>query len=163
MLPASLDPPTASTCTSCTYSEDFSNYWTANIYFKARNGTYKRVPQVRNLGLGVEAGMTIYYIRGYQQSAKVKAFPPVSYLSPLPFPYCVPGRGKEAGGTGSLTRVSSLQGFRMLVGDPTNREASKVPRGLCFRCEANMNQSPFGGAPVREPASPSSLLLLLPR
>jgi hypothetical protein len=54
------DPPSLSTCTSCTYSEDFSNYWTANVYFKARNGTFKRVPQVTNLGLGVKAGMTIY-------------------------------------------------------------------------------------------------------
>lgn len=26
--------------------EDFSNYWTANLYFKARNGSYKRVPQL---------------------------------------------------------------------------------------------------------------------
>lgn len=32
-------------CTSCAFSEDFSNYWTANVYFKARNGTFKRVPQ----------------------------------------------------------------------------------------------------------------------
>jgi hypothetical protein len=35
----------------------------------------------------------------------------------------------------------------MLVGDPTNRKASAVPSGLCFRCESNMEQSPFGGAP----------------
>ena len=35
----------------------------------------------------------------------------------------------------------------MLVGDPSNRKAAAVPRGLCFRCEANMQQSPFGGAP----------------
>jgi hypothetical protein len=35
----------------------------------------------------------------------------------------------------------------MLVGDPNNRDASKVPPGLCFRCEANMQQNPFGGAP----------------
>lgn len=35
----------------------------------------------------------------------------------------------------------------MLVGDPANRDPKKVPRGLCFRCEANMQQSPFGGAP----------------
>lgn len=35
-----------STCTTCSYSEDHSNYWTANLYFRARNGTYKRVPQV---------------------------------------------------------------------------------------------------------------------
>lgn len=78
MSPDSHDPPTASTCTSCTYSEDFSNYWTANVYFKAKNGTYKRVPQVANLGLGVQAGATIYYIRGYQASARVTAFKPVS-------------------------------------------------------------------------------------
>ena len=35
-------------CTTCAFSEDFSNYWTANLYFKARNGTYKRVPQKGN-------------------------------------------------------------------------------------------------------------------
>ncbi|KAK3377239.1 hypothetical protein B0T24DRAFT_678082 [Lasiosphaeria ovina] len=114
MTPGALDPSTAATCTSCTYSEDFSNYWTANIYFKARNGSFKRVPQVANLGLGVQGGMTVYYIRGYQASAKVNAFKP---------------------------------GFRMLVGDPSNRVAAKVPSGLCFRCESNMQQSPFGGAP----------------
>ncbi|KAK1758748.1 hypothetical protein QBC47DRAFT_356675 [Echria macrotheca] len=114
MTPDSHDPPTQSTCTSCTYSEDFSNYWTANVYFKARNGSYKRVPQMTNLGLKVQGGMTVYYIRGYQSAAKVTAFKP---------------------------------GFRMLVGDPANRDASKVPSGLCFRCESNINQSPFGGAP----------------
>jgi len=36
-----------------------------------------------------------------------------------------------------LMMANEIQGFRMLVGDPTNRDASKVPRGLCFRCEAN--------------------------
>jgi hypothetical protein len=35
----------------------------------------------------------------------------------------------------------------MLVGDPMNRNARAVPKGLCYRCEANMQQSPFGGAP----------------
>jgi hypothetical protein len=35
-------------CTSCNFADDFSNYWTANLYFKARNGSYKRVPQVPN-------------------------------------------------------------------------------------------------------------------
>ena len=83
MAPAVHDPPTLSTCTSCTYSEDFSNYWTTNVYFKARNGTFKRVPQVVNLGLGTRAGMTIYYIRGYQASAKVTAFPKVSLQTPF--------------------------------------------------------------------------------
>lgn len=114
MSPSNLDPAKASTCTSCTYSEDFSNYWTANVYYRARNGTFKRVPQFANLGLRVEGGVTVYYIRGYQSSAKVTTFKP---------------------------------GFRMLVGDPNNRDAAKVPKQLCFRCEHNMQQQPFGGAP----------------
>ncbi|CZS93610.1 uncharacterized protein RAG0_03805 [Rhynchosporium agropyri] len=33
-----------SSCTSCTFGEDFSNYWTVVLYFRAKNGTYKRVP-----------------------------------------------------------------------------------------------------------------------
>ncbi|KAK4171215.1 hypothetical protein QBC36DRAFT_367586 [Triangularia setosa] len=36
------------TCTTCTFDQDLSNYWTANVYFKARNGTYRRVPQMVN-------------------------------------------------------------------------------------------------------------------
>lgn len=42
---ATSDVSNAASCTTCEFSEDFSNYWTANLYFKARNGTYKRVPQ----------------------------------------------------------------------------------------------------------------------
>lgn len=44
----SADISELATCTTCGPSDDLSNYWTANIYFKARNGTYKRVPQVPN-------------------------------------------------------------------------------------------------------------------
>lgn len=40
------DPAKLSTCTTCQPADDFSNYWTAALYFKARNGTFKRVPQV---------------------------------------------------------------------------------------------------------------------
>lgn len=49
MEPVDYDLPSESTCTTCSFSEDFSNYWTANLYFKARNGTYKRVKQMVNL------------------------------------------------------------------------------------------------------------------
>lgn len=70
--------------------------------------------QVGNLGLNIKGGITVYYIRGYQASARVTAFKP---------------------------------GFRMLVGDPLNKKAATQQRQLCFRCEANMQQSPFGGAP----------------
>ena len=69
------------TCTSCFFSEDFSNYWTAVMYFKARNGTYKRVPIVANSALeGSTDGMTIYYTQKDFNSngkAKITAFPPV--------------------------------------------------------------------------------------
>jgi hypothetical protein len=52
MEPAKFDPPSKSTCTTCTYSEDFSNYWTASLYFKSPdNGTFQRVPQFANVGL----------------------------------------------------------------------------------------------------------------
>jgi hypothetical protein len=64
---ASMDPAThdlvaKSGCTSCTFSEDFSNYWTAVLYFRARNGTYKRVPQKPSEGLKGIGGITVYYI-----------------------------------------------------------------------------------------------------
>lgn len=39
------DVSDTASCTTCEFSEDFSNYWTANLYFKAKNGTYKRVQQ----------------------------------------------------------------------------------------------------------------------
>ncbi len=63
MDPSSHDPPTVSSCTTCTFAEDFSNYWTAVLYFKARNGTYRRVPQKGNVGFEAakDGGMTIYY------------------------------------------------------------------------------------------------------
>lgn len=70
-----LDPSTQASCTTCDFSEDMSNYWTANLYFKARNGTLKRVPQMVNLGLQGREGMTIYYIPPYDGVSNVTAFP----------------------------------------------------------------------------------------
>ncbi|KAH6840611.1 hypothetical protein B0I37DRAFT_418627 [Chaetomium sp. MPI-CAGE-AT-0009] len=40
------DPATRASCTTCTFTDDFSNYWTAAMYFQARNGSYKRVRQL---------------------------------------------------------------------------------------------------------------------
>ncbi|KAI5855556.1 hypothetical protein GGS23DRAFT_608143 [Durotheca rogersii] len=76
MPPVEYDLPSKSTCTTCSFSEDFSNYWTANLYFKARNGTYKRVKQMVNLGLQGEEGVTVYYIPPYDGRTKVTAFKP---------------------------------------------------------------------------------------
>ena len=86
MDPANHDLAALSTCTSCQPSDDFSNYWTALLYFKARNGTYKRVPQKPNTGFeGQKGGMTVYYMQNqladFQQLAKVTAFKPVSAKS----------------------------------------------------------------------------------
>jgi hypothetical protein len=58
MSPDVHDPPTMSTCTTCQPADDFSNYWTASLYFRARNGTYKRVSQKGNAGFeGQNGGM----------------------------------------------------------------------------------------------------------
>ncbi|KAF2442753.1 hypothetical protein P171DRAFT_363620 [Karstenula rhodostoma CBS 690.94] len=63
------------TCTTCTYTEDFSNYWTAVLFFKARNGSFHRVPLMENLGLeGQRGGMTVYYTAPYDKKTKVTAF-----------------------------------------------------------------------------------------
>lgn len=76
MDPKTHDLPTASTCTSCTFSEDFSNYWTAVLYFRARNGTFKRVPQFVSEGLRGNGGITVYYIPSANNQTTVTAFKP---------------------------------------------------------------------------------------
>ncbi|KAK0612175.1 hypothetical protein B0T14DRAFT_531734 [Immersiella caudata] len=82
---ATMDPkadlPVESTCTSCQFEDDFSNYWTAVLYFKARNGTYMRVPQLGNNQFEkANGGLTIYYMQDpiyeSKQISKVKAFQP---------------------------------------------------------------------------------------
>jgi hypothetical protein len=91
----------------------FSNYWTASLYFRSRNGTYKRVPQKGNVMFeGQHGGMTVYYMQDslgdFQQKSKVKAFQP---------------------------------GFRMLVGSAlasTKPEADKFPQ-LTYTCLQDMN------------------------
>jgi Domain of unknown function (DUF1996) len=86
MKPGDLDPAKASTCTSCTYSQDFSNYWTASMYFKSpENGSYKLVPQMANLRypgsdekLVQDGGLTVYYMQPFSGSnSKTTSFKPV--------------------------------------------------------------------------------------
>ncbi|KAK3501446.1 hypothetical protein B0T13DRAFT_396102 [Neurospora crassa] len=88
------------TCTTCQFSEDFSNYWTAVLFFRARNGSYHRVPQIPNIGFeGSNGGMTVYYMQdglaNYQQTSKVTAF---------------------------------KQGFRMLIGEASYRSKQQATR-----------------------------------
>lgn len=94
------DMPAESDCTTCQFIEDASNYWTAVLFFRARNGTFKRVPITPNVGFeGANGGMTVYYMQNgladYQQTSKVTAF---------------------------------RQGFRMIIGDPQTHTAADANR-----------------------------------
>jgi hypothetical protein len=106
------DPSAHATCTTCTFSEDFSNYWTAVMFFKhPTNGTYKKVPIMQNTALpnGINGGMTVYYTqRDFSSNGnqKITAFP---------------------------------VGFRMTVGSPATNslDAAKGHAGLRFVCLQN--------------------------
>ncbi|KAL1856431.1 hypothetical protein Daus18300_010698 [Diaporthe australafricana] len=65
-----------SSCTTCTFAENFSNYWTATLFFKARNGTYHQVQQIPNSGFEEgTGGVTVYY--AYPDDGRsVTSFPP---------------------------------------------------------------------------------------
>jgi len=78
------------TCTTCQMSEDFSNYWTAHLYFKhPTNGTYRRVPVLPVQPLlggsqGAQGGLTVYYTqfdlsRDNLARQPIKAFQPVQF------------------------------------------------------------------------------------
>ena len=45
-------------------------------YFRARNGTYRRVPQFVSEGLRADGGITVYYIPSPNANEKVTAFKP---------------------------------------------------------------------------------------
>lgn len=78
-MPEDYDLPGQSSCTSCSYAQDKSNYWTAAMYFQHNNGSYHRARQVGNGGpqgsLNQEGGITMYYI----PSGRTTAFAPVSF------------------------------------------------------------------------------------
>jgi hypothetical protein len=72
------------TCTSCIFSDDFSNYWTANLYFRAPNGTFKRVKQLGHAyqfndqtSTLTKGGVLVYYVS--YAPGKITAFKPVSW------------------------------------------------------------------------------------
>lgn len=88
MNASSYDPSKSATCTTCFFSEDFSNYWTAVLYFKARNGSYHRVPVYDNADLegNVNGGITVYYTQqdfNSNGNQKITAPKAVSFISNL--------------------------------------------------------------------------------
>ncbi len=91
---ASTDVANLASCTTCGYADDFSNYWTANLYFKARNGSYKRVPQIPNRELfndkfttQTTGGFVVYYVS--DGKGKTTAFKPVSWRDLMSSYFCL--------------------------------------------------------------------------
>ena len=91
-------------CTTCTFSEDFSNYWTAVMFFKHKNGSYHKVDIVQNTALpnGINGGMTVYYTQ------------------------------QDFSSNGNQKITSFKPGFRMVVGSAT--ADSRVSNGLKYVC-----------------------------
>ena len=111
-------PPNLATCTTCTFADDFSNYWTAVLYFRARNGSYHRVPQKPNVGFEqAKGGMTVYYT-----------------------PFLTRSTGTSTTSPGGSSAVTAFKpGFRMLIGQQSARtraEASRF-RQLTYTCLQN--------------------------
>ncbi|KAK0628494.1 hypothetical protein B0T17DRAFT_631922 [Bombardia bombarda] len=92
------------TCTTCTFSEDFSNYWTAVMFFKHTNGSYKRVPIMANDALpsGIKGGMTVYYTQ------------------------------QDFNSNGNVKMTAFRPGFRMVVGNPTSSAEQTGLRFVCL-------------------------------
>ncbi|KAK1750407.1 hypothetical protein QBC47DRAFT_365294 [Echria macrotheca] len=92
------------TCTTCTFTEDFSNYWTAVMFFKADNGSYHRVNIMQNTALpnGINGGMTVYYTQ------------------------------QDFSSNGNQKITSFKPGFRMVVGNTAAN--SRQANGLKFVC-----------------------------
>ncbi|KAK3316540.1 hypothetical protein B0H66DRAFT_499974 [Apodospora peruviana] len=72
------DPSRVSTCTTCTLLNDFSNYWTATMFYRHPNGTYRRVRQLGALWheSAREGGMTVYYFPPARNLSNIVAFKP---------------------------------------------------------------------------------------
>ncbi|KAI1267990.1 hypothetical protein F5Y18DRAFT_424300 [Xylariaceae sp. FL1019] len=99
------------TCTTCEMAEDFSNYWTAVMYFKhPTNGSYHRVPVKNNAALaaGTSGGITVYYTQYDFSIDNLKN----QYITAFP------------------------AGFRMTVGSPTTSTLAEANQhvGLRYNC-----------------------------
>ncbi|KAK8115862.1 hypothetical protein PG984_012364 [Apiospora sp. TS-2023a] len=116
MKPVDYDPSKESTCTSCDYSEDFSNYWTTNLYFKARNGTYKRVKQMVNLGFRMLVGDPMLRTGAGQQKQLCHRCYTNVQQTPFGGAPCVDGSGMD---TAQLPPGGCDGGIRATITFPT--------------------------------------------
>ncbi|KAF2730548.1 hypothetical protein EJ04DRAFT_39453 [Polyplosphaeria fusca] len=104
------DVASRATCTTCQMANDFSNYWTAQLYFKhPTNGSYIKVPVLPVQPLlggsnGAQAGLTVYYTQFDLSKDNLKQ-----------------------------QKITSFKpGFRMTVGSPTATSSQQV--GLTYQC-----------------------------
>ncbi|KLU90860.1 hypothetical protein MAPG_09385 [Magnaporthiopsis poae ATCC 64411] len=122
-MPYNTDISQLASCTTCNPSDDLSNYWTANVYYRSpTNGSYRRVPQMPNRLLfgdrfttETAGGMTVYYIATKKNT--VTAFRP---------------------------------GFRMFVGD-IMRRTPLYKMQSCFRCYSGPDYGGDDLAPCSDP------------
>ncbi|KAF2726732.1 hypothetical protein EJ04DRAFT_557822 [Polyplosphaeria fusca] len=88
-------------------------YWTAVMFFKHENGSYKKVPIMPNAALpnGINGGMTVYYTQ------------------------------KDFNNNGNQKITAFKPGFRMTVGSPTTSslDQAKGHAGLRFVCLSDKN------------------------
>jgi hypothetical protein len=65
-------------------AEDFSNYWTASLYFQSpENGSFMRVPQRGDGTRGQTGGLTAYYMEPFSgTNMKTTSFKPVRVSVP---------------------------------------------------------------------------------
>ena len=77
-------------CTTCQMSDDFSNYWTAQLYFKhPTNGSYHKVPVIPVQPLlggsdGAKGGLTVYYTQ-FDLSQDRLSSQPITVFKPVSF------------------------------------------------------------------------------
>jgi hypothetical protein len=83
------DVASRASCTTCQMADDFSNYWTATLYFKhPTNGSYHRVPVIPVQPLlggsdGAQGGLTVYYTQFDLSRDNLKSQPPINTFPPV--------------------------------------------------------------------------------
>lgn len=115
-----------SSCTTCTFTEDFPNHWTAVMFFKHTNGSSKGVPIMQNIALpnGINGGTTIYYTARVLFELKSKD-------------YLFQARKYNVFRQLQIMLTSLPQGFRMTVGSPTTSTLADAKVMLVFALYAS--------------------------
>lgn len=120
------------------------NYWTAVIYFKARNGTYHRVPQRAQQGIEKTNGGMVLALFPYNLlhlSSSFFGYQPILTCIPLTLAMQMVYYMTDAlFDTAQASKVTAFKpGFRMLVGSVENkdREGARDFRQLTYICMQN--------------------------